>query len=99
MSEKIRVQKTVKKRKWKILKCTDSIISPELLSGAHIEIWGCEEISIDGCFGVEDYSSDYVRLKLKHGTLILCGSGFGITYFENRLITVRGKISSVEFCV
>ena len=49
--------------------------------------------------GVFEYRDTYLKLKLNKGAVIICGSGFDITYFENRLITVKGKISSVEFSV
>ena len=68
-----------------------------MMSSTHTEIFGNSKISIDGCMGVYEYRDTYLKLKLQRGSVILCGSGFDITYFENRLITVKGKISSVEF--
>ena len=79
------------------LRNTDEIFDKSLLSSTHTEIFGDEKINIDGCMGVYEYRDTYIKLKLKRGALILTGIGFDIVYFENRLITVKGKISSLEF--
>jgi sporulation protein YqfC len=47
--------------------------------------------------GVYEYRDTYLKLKLNKGAVIICGSDFDITQFENRLITIKGIISSVEF--
>ena len=99
MARKLKIEKSKKKRKWKLIGCADQVLHTDTISGAHIEIFGNSEISIEGCLGVFEYEDSYLKLRLSKGTLILCGSGFDIAYFENRLITVKGKISSVEFCV
>ena len=39
------------------------------------------------------------KLKLNKGNVIICGCGFDIVHFENQLITVKGKITSLEFSV
>lgn len=97
MAKKLKIEKSKKKQKWSILKHTDEILDHSMMSSTHTEIFGNSKISIDGCMGVYEYRDTYLKLKLQRGSVILCGSGFDITYFENRLITVKGKISSVEF--
>lgn len=97
MAKKLKIEKSKRKEKWNILKNTDNIIDSNMLSGAHTEIFGNRQISIDGCMGVYEYRDTYLKLKLSRGAVIICGSGFDITHFENRLITVKGTISSVEF--
>lgn len=69
------------------------------IKGAHIEMFSNKEIIIDGCCGVNEYGDDYLRLNIGKGSVILCGCDLDIVFFENRLITVRGNISSLEFCV
>lgn len=69
------------------------------IGGAHIELFSNKEISIDGCCGVFDYAEDYIRLNIGKGSVMLCGKNFDIVYFENQQITVKGNISSLEFCV
>ncbi len=98
MAKKLRIEKKKRKDKWNILKHTDGIVDHSIIGSTHIEIFGNNQISIDGCMGVFEYRDTYLKLKLQKGSVILCGTDFDITYFENRLITVKGKISSVEFC-
>ena len=69
------------------------------IKGAHIEMFSNKEIIIDGCCGVCEYGNDYLRLNIGKGSLILNGCDFDIVFFENHLITVRGNISGLEFCV
>lgn len=99
MAKRLKIEKSEKKHRWKILNYAEQTLSSDMLKGAHTEIFGCGEISIDGCLGVTDYSESYIKLKLQRGSVIICGNNFDIVFFENRLITVKGKISSVEFCV
>ena len=70
-----------------------------MISGSHMEIFSNGEINIDGCKGVVEYKDTYLKLKLNRGSILICGSNFDITYFENNFITVKGKISSMEFNV
>lgn len=95
MAKKIKTPK--KKHKWRLLSLSDETVDTEILGSAHIEIFGTAKISIDGCLGVYEYKDTYLKLRLIRGTLILCGSGFNITYFENNTISIKGKISAVEF--
>ena len=97
MGRKLKIEKEKKKEKWHIF--GDSLTSKEFISGPYTEIMGNSKISIDGCLGVFEYKDTYLKLRLQKGSLILCGSGFDIVFFEDKLITVKGKISSVEFCV
>ena len=97
LGKKLKIEKSKKKARWSILKSSDEIIDSNLIKGAHTEIFGNGKISIDGCMGVSEYRDTYLKLRLNRGKIIICGSGFDITYFENRLITVKGKITSLEF--
>ena len=97
MSKKLKIEKTGKRQKMS-LSCKEETYGVNF-SGPHTEIFGNTRINIDGCFGVAEYRDTYIKLRLNKGMLILCGSGFDIVMFENRMIAVKGKISSVEFCV
>ena len=99
MSKKLKIERSKKKRKWSLLKYSDEIIDKDMIAGPHTEIFGNSKINIEGCLGVVEYTDTYLKLKLQKGTLIICGEQFDIVFFEQRLITVKGKISSVEFCV
>jgi len=99
VGKKLKIEKSKKKSKWNLLKSSDEIIDKSFMNGTHIEILGNSRINVDGCLGVYEYRDTYLKLKLNKGALIICGNEFNITYFENRLITVSGKISSLEFNV
>ena len=95
MAKKIKTPKA--KNKWRLLRLNEEANDSEMLGTAHIEIFGNGKISIEGCLGVYEYKDTYLKLRLIKGSLILCGTGFNITYFENRTIYIKGKISDVEF--
>lgn len=97
MGKRIKIESKPKKNKWKLFDFEDSPPDNGMLSAAHIEIFGNHKITVDGCLGVYEYRDTYIKLRLTKGALILCGSDFGIVFFENRLISIKGKISAVEF--
>lgn len=99
VSKKLKIEKSRKKQKWNLINCTENLLETDMLCGAQIEILGNNKITIDGCYGVFEYKDTYLKLKLAKGSIIICGSGFEIIFFEKHLITVKGKISSLEFCV
>lgn len=96
MAKKLKIDCKKPKNKWHLLNTKDET-DGQMLSGAHTEIFGNTRIQIDGCLGVYEYKEEYLKLRLTKGTLILCGCKFNIVYFENRLICITGKISSMEF--
>lgn len=99
MAKKLKIEKSGKRERWKLLRYTDDVIDKNMIAGPHIEMFGNGEINIDGCLGVIEYRDTYLKLKLQKGSLLICGNDFDIAYFENRLITVRGKILSIEFSI
>lgn len=99
MSKKFKFKSEKPKPKWKLFGCSDDIIDKNLVKGPHIELFGNREIVLEGCTGVFEYSDTYLKLKLSKGALILCGCGFDIVSFEGSTIIVKGRISSLEFCV
>ncbi|MBO5211492.1 MAG: YabP/YqfC family sporulation protein [Clostridia bacterium] len=98
MAKKLNIEKGKKRVKWNLMPKTD-FIDGDMLSSCHIEIFGSKKIEIDGCAGVYEYTNDYLKLRLKTGALLICGSDFDIITFENKSITVKGNIKSIEFCV
>ena len=99
MAKKFKYKSEKPKEKWRIFGCGDVDIETDMVNGTHIELFSNREITVEGCIGVFEYSDAYLRLRLNKGALILCGSGFDIASFEGSNITVKGKISSLEFCV
>ena len=70
-----------------------------MFSGPHTELFSNREITVEGCKGVMEYKDTYLKIKINKGLMVLCGEDFRITHYENNVITVKGKISSIEFCV
>lgn len=66
---------------------------------SHIEIFSDNELIVEGCRGVFEYRSEYIKLKLKKGSVIVCGENFDIAYFEESTISIKGRITNLEFCV
>ncbi len=99
MAKKLKIEKVKKKNGWNLLSYEDGFLDKDMLTSPHIQIFGHGKINIEGCYGVFEYTDSYLKLKLQKGALILCGSGFDIVFYEDKLMTVKGKISSVEFCV
>ena len=97
VGKKIKIEQEKKKEKWNLF--TVENLNGEYINGPHIEILGNKRITIDGCYGVFEYKDTYLKLRLHKGSLILCGEGLDIAFFENELMTIKGKITSVEFCV
>lgn len=97
MGKKLKIESNKKREKMNFFKNADDIIAQSGVFGAHIEILNNSQITIDGCYGVYEYRDTYLKLKLNKGAIILVGIGFDIAYFENKTITVKGKISSLEF--
>lgn len=87
------------KHKLNFFESPDEFFDSEIIKGAHIQLFFNRKIIVDGCQGVFEYSDDYIRLNLGKGTLILFGKDFDILSFEGKVITIKGCISSVEFCV
>ena len=99
MAKKLKIEGKKKKEKWNLFGADGAVFDTAILKGAHIELFSNREIILDGCYGVFEYREDYIKLNLGKGTLVLCGENFDISSFEAKVITIKGKISSVEFCV
>lgn len=99
MSEKFKFGSRKRKNVINFLKLTDNALNTDMLKGSHTEIFSNRQIIIDGCKGVYDYKSDYIRLNLGKGSMVLCGSDFDIVVYENDAITIRGNITTLEFCL
>ena len=99
MGKKYNIETAAKKEKWNLLGIGNSIDELGVLGAPHIEIVGNTRFTLEGCCGVLDYGDTYIKLKLQKGYLVLFGTGLQIMLFENRLITVKGKIETLEFGV
>lgn len=91
--------KSKKKDKFNLIKDSNEILSKEFLNGAHIEIFSNKKLIIDGCYGIEDYQNNYIKLKIKKGYISLTGNDFLILSFENEKIDIKGNFFNIEFCL
>ncbi|MBO4693633.1 MAG: YabP/YqfC family sporulation protein [Clostridia bacterium] len=66
------------------------------LSAPRIEIISNREFSLDGCLGIIEYNDVYVRVKVPRGEITVMGVSLDIPIFDGPIITVKGKIHSVE---
>lgn len=85
-------------KKINLIECKNDILDNERLRGAHIEIYSNKEIVIDGCLSIFEYSESYIKLNLCKGTLAISGCMLNIVSFESDMISVKGTVSSIEFC-
>ena len=101
LKERVCVAKKIKfpkkRSKWRLFRLTGADLNKDVLDSAHIEIYGNSKIVIDGCLGVYEYKDTYIKLRLHKGAAIICGSNLNVVHFEDKLITITGKISEVEF--
>ena len=99
MSKKFKFTSNKPKEKWNIFSLNNDITESGLGATPHIEMLGNVKITLEGCRGVFEYSDSYVKLNLGKGSMIICGEYLDIVTFDNCRISIKGKISSVEFCV
>ena len=98
MAKRFILEKIKKKEKWNIFGDGEKLSNAELLKGAQIQILSNRRLVIEGCLGVYEYNESYLKLRLIKGALVVCGTNFDISAFENETITVNGKIDTLEFC-
>lgn len=99
LKEKFRFPSTKGKNKLKFFGTPDDVIDMDIVKGAHIELFSNKELILEGCRGVFEYDENYIRLRLANGSMVLCGSNFDIRLYEENTITIKGNISTIEFCV
>ena len=91
--------KSKKKNKINLIKDSNEILSSDLLTGSHTEIYSNKKVIIEGCIGIIEYQNELIKLKLKKGFLTLGGSDFLVLSFDNAKIDIKGNIQSLEFCI
>lgn len=91
--------KSKKKHKLNIISDHTEIFSNDISGGVHIEIFSNKNAIIEGCKSIVDYRENYIKLKIKKGFLILSGTEFLISSFDEEKIIIKGNIFSLEYCV
>lgn len=67
------------------------------IGGTRIEIINDRRISVEGCYGVQEYTQEIIKINMPKGTLLIMGMDMEICLMQTRGITIEGKINSVEF--
>ncbi|MBO4734728.1 MAG: YabP/YqfC family sporulation protein [Clostridia bacterium] len=87
------------KKKINFLNLGETLDGAKTLSGVKIEMLSNREVTVDGCRGISEYNDFYIKLRVIGGSVIINGKKLEIPVFERPLITVRGIVSSIEFCI
>ena len=96
MGKKLKIESSKKREKLKLFSTTEF---SSALEGSRIEMFSNNEAIIEGCLGVYEYNENYLKLRISSGVLVIVGEEFNIVSFGDKTIVVKGKISSLEFCV
>lgn len=71
--------------------------SIEEINGPNIQIFSNKKIIVEGCYGLNEYSSDIVRINLPKGEFIILGRDLEIKNMEDKSVIVCGVLCSFEF--
>lgn len=96
---KFRFKSNKKKNKFNFVTDNSEFLNQQIIMGSHIELFSNEKLILEGCSSILDYQSEYIKLKLKKGFIIIMGNDFLISSFEEKKICIKGKIFSIEFTV
>lgn len=98
MSKKIRLGKKIGHHKIELFGKTGDFPRDPMGRSAHITLFGNREVVIDGCYGIIEYSDCQIKVNVGNQVLSLTGSGFDISDYSCTAMTVRGRITGLEFC-
>lgn len=74
----------------------DADLSLESLPGQPIvEIAGDRRVLIEKHYGVKAYGRDKIIVKVKYGSVCICGCGLELLRMTREQLIIRGKIDSV----
>lgn len=68
----------------------------EVVPGQSIlEVLGDTRVLIEYHRGVQEYSRERIAVKLKFGTVCICGCGLELTHMTKDQLVIRGRIDAV----
>ncbi len=87
----------MQKRNW-MQKLTDDIDLPaEPLPGVPIiEVAGDARVLIERHAGVTEYSRERISVKVRYGTVCICGCGLELTQMTRQQLVISGRIDCVQ---
>lgn len=65
--------------------------------GECVTVEGQERIALTGCRRILTYTSVCIRLRRRHSTVVVRGSGLSCVSFSCGCATLSGRIDAVEF--
>ncbi len=84
----------------KTIKKTISAIQEDFSScGSRVEVLSNNEATIEGCKGIMDYDKNYIKLNIGNGTVSFFGKDLYAYSYCGDIVILKGKISSLEFCM
>ena len=69
----------------------------EEISGPIIQIFSNKKIIIEGCYGINEYNNDIVKINLPKGQFIIFGRDLEIINMEEKTVIIKGVFYSFEF--
>ncbi len=69
----------------------------EEISGPLIQLFSNKKIIIEGCYGINEYNCDIVKINLPKGQLIIFGRELEIINMEEKTVIIKGFLHSFEF--
>lgn len=66
---------------------------------SRVELLSNKEATIEGCKGIMDYERNYIKLNIGSGTVAFFGKDLYAYSYSGDTVILRGKISSLEFCM
>lgn len=72
-------------------------LSDEMLPGVPVvEIAGENRVLIEGHSGVIEYSRERICVKVRYGTVCVCGCGLELTCMTGSQLVISGRIDCVQ---
>lgn len=79
------------------IKRISRLLETSQIGPTRIEIIGNNRINIEGCYGIQEYNDEIIKVNMPKGFLMIIGFGLEICVMQERSITVEGIIKSLEF--
>lgn len=73
------------------------IFDAENLSETRIEIFGKRKAVFEGCYGIREYSTEFVKIGLSRGTIDILGTDLILDYMQEKSVSVSGNIMEIHF--
>ncbi len=73
------------------------LLETNQIGSTRIEIIDNKKIVVEGCYGIQEYANEFIKINLPKGTLTVFGSELFLSLMRDKAITLEGNISSIEF--